>query len=298
MPTKPDNTRHIVTLETTEAAAPVFMDALAPLGEAVSAFVLRQARDGDVWRIELQTAHPPDRAALGVAVALAAAAAGVPEPRLESGLLPARDWLAENRASFRPLRAGRYYIHPSHDKGAPPPGAHRIVLDAATAFGTGAHGSTSGCLLALDTLARRGRGPRSMLDMGCGSGILAIAMAKTWARPVLAVDIDAEAARVTTANAKANGVAKWVRAGAGPGFAAPILNRAGRFDLITANILANPLRAMAPALARRLAPGGVAVLSGLTAGQTAGVVSAYRGQGLGLERYVDVGEWRTLVLSS
>ncbi len=285
------------------------MDALAPLGEAVSAFVLRRARDesgpGEAWRVELLTARPPDRAALAVAVALAAAAAGVPEPRLESGRLQARDWLAENRASFTPIRAGRYYIHPSHDTGAPPPGAIRIAIDAATAFGTGAHGSTQGCLLALDMLARRlpRARPRRLLDMGSGTGILAIAMAKTWARPVLAVDIDPEAARVTTANARANGVARYVRAGAGPGFAAPILNRAGfaappsrKFDLITANILANPLRAMAPALARRLAPGGVVVLSGLTAGQEAGVLSAYRAQGLALVRRVDVREWRTLVL--
>jgi ribosomal protein L11 methyltransferase len=149
--------------------------------------------------------------------------------------------------------------------------------------------------LALDGIARR-RTPRRLLDMGCGSGILAIAMAKTWRRPVLAVDIDTEAVRVTRLNARRNGVGGFVRAWAGAGFAAPPLRRQSRFDLIAANILAGPLVSMAPALSRALAPGGAAVLSGLLAHQEAEVTAAYRAQGLVLSRRIRIDSWVTLIL--
>ncbi len=207
----------------------------------------------------------------------------------------ARDWVAENRASFQPIRAGRFFIHPTFYEGRPPAGAQSIALDAATAFGSGSHGTTKGCLLALDRIARRRR-PRRILDMGCGSGILAIAMAKAWKRPVLAVDIDDEAVRVTAENARRNGVGNYVNTGAGPGFAAPIMQGKRDFDLIVANILARPLIAMAPSLARALSPGGEVVLSGLLTHQENQIVAAYRAQGLALVRRDRIDNWSTLVL--
>ena len=280
----------IVGLETTEDAARTFMDALEPLGNAASAY---ETSTGGTWRVELYSLNPPDRAALVATVALAAAAAGAPEPDFTVRRLAARDWLAENRASFQPLCAGRYFIHPTRYEGAPPAGSISLALDAATAFGTGRHGATQGCLMALDRLARRRR-PRRILDMGCGSGILAIAAAKTWRRPVLAVDIDAEAARVARANARANGVGSLVRAKRADGFTGVPRNK--RFDLILANILARPLADMAPALARRLAPGGTAVLSGLLVEQEAQVRTAYRAQGMRLVTRIDIEGWRTLLL--
>lgn len=279
-------------LETPARAAPVFMDALE--GLAVSASCFETGPDGP-WRVAALFAEMPDHAALAAAVALAAAAAGVSEPDFVVRPLAARDWLAENRASFRPVRAGRFFVHPTFFEGRPPAGSVAIALDAATAFGSGAHGTTRGCLVALDGIARRRR-PRRLLDMGCGSGILAIAMVKAWRRPGLAVDIDAEAVRVTRVNAWRNGVAALVRAGAGAGFAAPLLNRAGRFDLIAANILARPLVSMAPALARALTPGGEAVLSGLLTHQEAPVIAAYRAQGLRLTRRIRIDSWSTLIL--
>jgi ribosomal protein L11 methyltransferase len=209
--------------------------------------------------------------------------------------LEARDWLAENRASFRPIRAGRFFVHPTFFEGTPPAGSLAIALDAATAFGSGAHGTTRGCLLALDSIAQRRR-PHRILDLGCGSGILAIAMARAWRRPVLAVDIDAEAVRMTRVNVRRNGVGALVRAGAGAGFATPLLKRAGRFDLIAANILARPLVTMAPALASALAPGGEALLSGLLTHQEAQVTAAYRAQGLRLTRRIRIETWSTLIV--
>jgi len=278
--------------ETTAAAAPVFLDALSDLAAAVSSF---EAGPDGPWRIEAWFTEMPEHGALAAAIALAATAAGTAEPQFVVRPVKARDWLAENRASFRPVSAGRFFVHPSFHEGISPAGSLPIALDAATAFGSGAHGTTRGCLLTLDGLARRFR-PRRMLDMGCGSGILAIAMAKAWRRPVLAVDIDAEAVRVTRGNVRANGVARLVRAGVGAGFAAPLLLRRGRFDLIAANILARPLERMAPALARRLAPGGAAVLSGLLTPQEAAVIAACRAQGLKLRRRIRIETWSTLVV--
>ncbi len=277
-------------LESPPEAAPVFMDALEGLAASVSSF---DTGMGGPWRVEALFADMPDHGALAASVALAAASAGVKEPGFVVRPVAARDWLAENRASFRPVAAGRFFIHPTFFEGRAPAGAHAIALDAATAFGSGAHGTTQGCLVALDGIARRRR-PRRMLDMGCGSGILAIAMAMAWRRDVLAVDIDEEAVRVTRGNARANGVGRLVRAGAGAGFAAPLLRRQGNFDLIAANILARPLVSMAPALARALAPGGAAVLSGLLTHQEPQITAAYRAQGLALARRIRIDNWSTL----
>lgn len=290
--TPADTAGWTLELEAPPEAAPVFMDALEGLAASVSSF---DTGAGGPWRVEALFPDMPDHGALAASVALAAASAGVKEPGFVVRPVAARDWLAENRASFRPVAAGRFFIHPTFFEGGAPAGAHAIVLDAATAFGSGAHGTTQGCLVALDGLARRRR-PRRMLDMGCGSGILAIAMAKAWRRDVLAVDIDDEAVRVTRGNAQANGVGRLVRAGAGAGFAAPLLRRRGRFDLIVANILARPLVSMAPALARALTPGGTAILSGLLIHQEAQVTAAYRAQGLRLLHRIRIDNWSTLVL--
>jgi len=279
-------------LEAPEDAAPFFMAALDGLAVGVSGF--EAAGDGR-WRVEAWFASMPDHGELAAAIALAAAAAGVREPGFVVRPLEPRDWLAENRASFRPILAGRFFVHPTHYEGRPPAGAWAIALDAATAFGSGEHGTTRGCLLALDALARRGR-PRHVLDMGCGSGILSIAAARAWPARVLAIDIDGEAVRVTRANARRNGVSQRLRAARGNGFAALPALRAGRFDLILANILARPLQRMAPDVARYLDPGGAAVLSGLLVPQEAQVAAACRAQGLGLVRRFRIDGWSTLIV--
>lgn len=282
----------LLELETTAAGAPLLMDALDDLAITVSSF---EIGGGKVWQVSAMFVEMPDHAALVPVIARAAAAAGVKEPKFIVKPLEARDWLAENRASFQPIRAGCFFIHPTFYEGRPLAGSLSIALDAATAFGSGSHGTTKGCLKALDRISRRRR-PRRILDMGCGSGILAIAAAMAWKRPVLAVDIDEEAVRVTAENTRRNGVGNLVRAAAGPGFAAPVMQRQRKFDLIVANILARPLIAMAPALARALASGGEVVLSGLLTHQENQVIAAYRAQGLVLVRRDRIDNWSTLEL--
>jgi len=192
------------------------------------------------------------------------------------------------------LRAGRYFIHGSHYRARPPAGTIALCIDAATAFGSGEHATTRGCLLALDALARRRRFAR-VLDMGTGSGILAMAAAKTWRRRVMARDIDAEAVRVAARNAAANGVGSLLDLRRADGYRG--LGSGQPFDLVFANILARPLVLMAPALARVLAPGGVAVVSGLLARQERAVLAAHRARRLRLRRRIRLAGWHSLVLA-
>ena len=274
------------------AAAATFSAALEADAMAVSEF----EQDGcGPWIVEAYYGALPDRAALTATISLAAAAAGIAEPPVQCVPLPVRDWLAENRASFVPIRVGRFFVHPSHFDGAPPPGAIRIRVDASSAFGSGEHASTKGCLLALGRVARRGR-PISVLDLGYGSGILAVAMAKLWRGQGLASDIDPEAARVTRRNARVNGVAGNVRVVCAKGLGHPALRRGAPYDLIVANILARPLIALAAEIAPRLAPRGTVIVSGILAEQAHWVAGAYRRCGLRLLRADDHDGWSTLTL--
>jgi ribosomal protein L11 methyltransferase len=227
-------------------------------------------------------------------LALAAAGAGGKLDNIVEQKLPERDWLSENRRAFPPLRIGRFFVHGSHWRGRPPPGMVQIEIDAATAFGTGEHPSTRGCLLALDDLARRRRFRRP-LDIGTGSGVLAIAAAKRLHRPVLASDIDCEAARVARHHVRRNCLAGRVRVICAPGYRSRTLRRS-RYDLILANILARPLASMARDLKRALMPGGVAVLAGLLQRQQPLVLWAHRAQGLALMHRVVIEGWSTLIL--
>lgn len=264
---------------------------------AVSAF---EIDGGARWSIEGFAGAEPDRVAITKELGRVLAACGVEEEaKVSFDLVPPRDWLAENLASFPPLKLGRYFIHGSHVETAPPPGSISIHLDPGTAFGSGEHATTAGCLTVLDSLAK-GRRVRRALDMGCGSGILAIAMAKTWRRPVVAADIDPESARVSRINARRNGVGRLVRAVCGPGYRSPQVRRGGPYDLIVANILARPLIAMAGDLARHLRPpqqgGGIAVLSGLLERDARWVAAAHEARGLRLRGMLVRDGWATLVL--
>jgi ribosomal protein L11 methyltransferase len=265
--------------------------AAAALGTACAAVSAFEAAPDGQWQVEGFAAAPPERAVLETALALAWVGRTAPPPALLLEAMPPRDWLALNQASFPPLAAGRYFVHGSHYRGRLPAGRIALTIDAATAFGSGEHATTRGCLLALDALARR-RPARQVLDMGTGTGILAIAAAKTWRRRVHARDIDSEAVRVAARNAGVNGVASLVDARRSDGYRG--LPRG--FDLVFANILARPLALMAPALARALAPGGVAVLSGLLARQERTVLAAHRVQRLALRRRFCIEGWHTLVL--
>jgi ribosomal protein L11 methyltransferase len=219
-----------------------------------------------------------------------------PVPALTIEPMAPRDWLAETLQSFAPIAVGRYYIHGSHRDERVPAGRIALRIDAATAFGTGEHASTRGCLIAMNALARRGR-PLRVLDMGTGTGILAIAALKTWHGRVAAFDIDAEAVRVARLNARANGVRAALRPGRAGLYRVRAIRREAPFDLVLANILARPLAAMAGGLARVLADGGVAVLSGLLPWQEAVVIAAHRRVRIHLAWRVVVEGWSTLVLT-
>jgi ribosomal protein L11 methyltransferase len=257
---------------------------------AVSAFEL-----GGGWRIEGFATTSPPLALLEAILAVAWTGRADAVPALACDRVPPRDWLAASAASFPPMLIGRYFIHGSHHRGARPAGRIGLRIDAATAFGTGEHATTRGCILALDALARRGR-RRHVLDMGAGTGILAIAAAKTWRRSVEARDIDHEAVRVAGINAARNGVGALVIARRSDGYLTRgVIGR--RFDLVFANILARPLMHMAPRLARALAPGGIAVLSGLLARQERAVLAAHRAQRLWLRRRIAHDGWHTLMVA-
>jgi ribosomal protein L11 methyltransferase len=279
-------------------AALALAAALDEVAGAVAAFETREAEGGGaaLWRVEAYPGAPVLDAALEVRLALTAAAAGGRLVHIVEERLPERDWLAENRRAFPPLRIGRFLVHGSHWQRVLPAGAIAIEIDAATAFGTGEHPSTRGCLLALDSLARSRRFARP-LDIGTGSGILAIAAARRLWRPVLASDVDCAAVRVASHHVRQNGLLGPVRVVCAPGYRSRGLRRS-QYDLIFANILARPLALMARDLGRAIKPGGIAVLAGLLKRQEAQVLAAHRAQGLALQRRLVIDGWSTLILCS
>jgi ribosomal protein L11 methyltransferase len=275
-------------IESAEAASAV-ADVLDELAGSVSAFEMREGEPAE-WLVECYPQAPLLDAALSVRLDLAAAAAGGRVLALSEEQIAERDWLAENRRAFPPQRIGRFLVHGSHWRETPPAGAIAIEIDAATAFGTGEHPSTRGCLIALDRLAkaRRLRRPR---DIGTGSGILAIAAAKRLRAAVVASDIDPGSVRVARHHARRNGVGRWVRFAWGAGAGA-----SRGHDLVFANILARPLMLMARDLTRVTEAGGIVVLAGLLRRQEAGVLAAYRAQHLRLSFRIVIDGWSTIVL--
>ena len=208
---------------------------------------------------------------------------------------PEVNWVAKSLEGLKPVTAGRVYIYGTHDAGPLPSGLIPIRIDAAEAFGTGHHETTTGCLEAIDLILKRRR-PKRMIDMGTGTGVLAIALAKRTHRRVIASDIDPVATRTASANAKDNGVGHLIRTVTAPGLNHRAIRSNGPYDLLVANILAGPLVAIAPSIRRAARPRADIVLSGLLVTQAARVASAYARQGLILQRRVVRGDWATLML--
>lgn len=213
-------------------------------------------------------------------------------------VLPDKDWVAENQRSFRPFQVGPFWVHPSHVGDGVPAGLLPLRIDAGLAFGTGTHATTRGCLEMLATLDPAET--KNTVDVGCGSGILAMAAAKLWQRPVLGGDNDAGAVDVAVENAALNGVAPLCRFVISVGLEAPELARPAPYDLVIANILAGPLVDLAASFAAATRAGGRVLLSGLLVEQAKGVLSAYERGGFAFERRIDLETggawWRTLVL--
>jgi ribosomal protein L11 methyltransferase len=268
-------------------------DALEDLALAVSSRN-NDSADGDSWSVALTTLGEPDTDL--IAARLEAMGFSKEVTQISSAPVENKDWLRHVYENFPPVTIGKFFVFGSHFEGEKPAGLVPLQIDAATAFGSGEHETTRGCLLALQKLALTHNFQKG-LDMGCGSGILAIAMTKLWpAIHVTAIDIDPEAITVTGRHAQLNDASQSLFLAAGDGYACPLSLANEPYDLIVANILAGPLIAMAGDLAKALAPGGFAILSGLLERQRAEVMAAHEKQGLALVVTEEIGPWQALVL--
>jgi ribosomal protein L11 methyltransferase len=292
--TRPENAMPTFTALTTlpgAAQAEALAEALETLEPVPTGVGTFEIEDGSgLWEIGAYFEAPPDETAL----ALLAAAHGAQSFAVSE--LPEIDWVAKVRRELSPVEAGRFFVYGSHDADRVPADRIALLIEAAMAFGTGHHGTTQGCLRALDRLVTLGARKTRVADIGCGTAVLAMAAARIWPGPVWASDIDAVAVEVAAANAEANDLADRVICLEATGFDHPELRAAAPFDLVFANILKGPLIELAPAMAAHLAPGGHAILSGLLVEQADAVLAAYSAEGLHLEAREDIGEWATLTL--
>jgi ribosomal protein L11 methyltransferase len=261
--------------------------------DAETAIAAFEGTDGR-WNVEVHFETAPDEAAVRRLIGeLAGAGLAV---TFET--VAARDWVAASLAGLKPVMAGRFTVHGPHDRESVAPNRLGIEIEAALAFGTGHHGTTRGCLLAFDEVLKRNT-PRRILDIGTGTGVLAIAAAKALHTRVLASDIDPESVRIARENTRLNGVAPLIDCIRAASLGAPQFKARAPFDLVFANILLEPLRKLARPLSAVIAPGGATViLSGLLAIQENAALAAYRPHGLVLVRRIPLGEWVTLVLTS
>ncbi len=261
-------------------------EALEPFGSALVSF---EKDGGKAWHMEVIGEEKPSAAAVKAALK---PFAGV-KPII--GLVPDKDWLAESRKGLAPLKMGPFFVHGEHDRGKAPKNVIPLEIDAGMAFGTGRHETTSGCVKALLRLAKSQKFKRP-LDIGTGTGILAFAAWHLFKVPVLAGDNDKDAVRVARENAAINGLKKQIRIVTSDGYRAAAIREGGPYDLVTANILANPLISLAPDLARNLARNGRAVLSGLLTAQEKDVLAAHQAVGLELDFRIRQNDWSVLVL--
>ena len=263
----------------------VFFDGEA----AVAAFEQPDGR----WDVTVHFAEAPDQALLREIVTNAASREIAGTLTFET--VEARDWVKASLEDLVPVPAGRFVVHGAHDRDRVSANKLAIEIEAALAFGTGHHGTTRGCLLLLDHVLKAYQ-PRRVLDLGTGTGVLGIAAAKALKIGVLASDIDPPSVKVARQNAWLNETGSLVQVIRATGFSAPAFARHGPFDLVLANILANPLRQMATPMARHLAPRAMVILSGLLTHQAGAVIAAYRARGLVPLRHLRIEGWSSLLL--
>lgn len=262
------------------------LEDLDPAPTGVGVF---EVEDGsNTWEVGAYFVDRPDE----VALALLAASHGAAEFAVSE--LPETDWVAHVRRELTPVEAGRFFVYGAHDADKVPEGRISLRIEAAMAFGTGHHGTTLGCLRALDQLVTEGVTPKRVADIGCGTAVLAMAAARVWSAEIIASDIDQVAIDVAEANLAANGLTGQVDTKVAAGFDHPDL--AGPFDLVLANILKGPLIELAPDMAAATAAGGTAILSGILVEQAEDVAGHYTACGFNLIERTDIVDWTTLIL--
>lgn len=263
------------------------LEAIEPEPMGVGVFDLE---DGSgTFEVGAYFTEPPD----AVALALLAAVHGAAEFAVSE--VPETDWVAHVRRELSPVEAGRFFVYGSHDAGKVPDGRVALLIEAAMAFGTGHHGTTLGCLLAIEKMAKEAKSPARIADIGCGTAVLAMAAARVWQEAdVIASDIDQVAVDVAEVNLRANGLEGRVETLVAEGFSHPRL--AGPFDLVLANILKGPLIDLAVPMAKAVRPGGTVILSGLLSEQADDVAGNYVATGFNLIDRTDIVDWTTLIL--
>ncbi|MGD0642352.1 MAG: 50S ribosomal protein L11 methyltransferase [Roseiarcus sp.] len=295
----PNNAAHKLRLVCDErrarAVADLIVESFEPAEAASTAFETEEPwpGGGKAWLVEAYFGFEPDEDALRDLVAVAAGPEAAQQ--VEFGVTEKRDWVANALAGLKPVRAGRFLVHGAHDRSRVGVNDVGVEIEAGLAFGTGHHGTTRGCLLHFDCVLKRRR-PRHVLDVGCGAGVLAIAAAKALKRKVWLGDIDPVAVEVANENARLNGVAGTCKAIVSRGVESLNLREGAPYDLVFANILAKPLRLLAPSLAAVTAPDGEAIVSGLLLSDVPGVLAAWRGQGFYLAERIDLEGWASLRL--
>jgi ribosomal protein L11 methyltransferase len=278
-----------------EHAAKGVVDVLTEIFFEGEAAVAAFERPDGCWDVTVHFAEAPDQALIRQLVGNAAGdetAKGIVFDAIE-----AKDWVKASLEDLVPVPAGRFVVHGAHDRARVPANKLGIEIEAALAFGTGHHGTTRGCLLLLDHVLKARR-PAAVLDLGTGTGVLAIAAAKALHRHIFASDIDAPSVRVARENARLNETGDRVQVVRATGFAAPDFTARGPFDLVLANILANPLRQLSGPMSRHLAPSAQVILSGLLNHQAPAVIAAYRAHGLVPVRHLNIEGWSSLLLRS
>ncbi|MEM9145559.1 MAG: 50S ribosomal protein L11 methyltransferase [Pseudomonadota bacterium] len=281
-----------ITTAPGRAPAEALGDALDALADPPTGVGVFEVEDGSgLWEIGAYFTDPPDETAL----ALLAAAFGA-QPFIVSRL-DDRDWVAQVRRELSPVHAGPFVVHGGHDAGRITPNAIGLRIEAAMAFGTGHHATTLGCLLMLARLARSGLAATRVADIGTGTGILAMAAVRLWHCCAVAGDLDPVAVATARANLRANRVAPGVPVVRGAGFQGAVFRQSAPYDLVFANILAGPLKRLAPEVRRFLSPDGVVVLSGLLDRQAPAVAAVYAGQGLQVIATERRHGWSSLALS-
>jgi ribosomal protein L11 methyltransferase len=276
-----------------EPSANRVVDVLAEIFDNNEAAIAAFERSDGRWNVTLYFAKQPDQNTVRTMVALAAD--DITAQSIVFDTVEAKDWVKASLEGLAPVNAGRFVVHGHHDRPRVPVNKLGIEIEAALAFGTGHHGTTRGCLLLLDQVLRA-RWPRRVLDLGTGTGVLAIAAAKALRHPILASDIDLRSVIVARDNAGQNQTGNFVEAIHATGFSSPKFRMRAPFDLVMANILANPLRRLAAPMTRHLAPSAFVILSGLLPNQANGVIAANRMSGLVLVKRLQLEGWTSLLM--